>query len=51
MSKPEEAHGMIQDLADALKLSHDSQKATQHQIEALAETVHELATVEQANKA
>ena len=46
MSKPEEVLGMIQGLADALKSSHDNQKATQHQIEALAKTVHELASAE-----
>ena len=50
MSKPEEVLGMIQGLADALKSSHDNQKATQHQIEALAKTVHELASAEKPTK-
>ena len=50
MSKPEEVLGMIQGVADALKSSHDNQKATQHQIEALAKTVHELAAAEKPAK-
>ena len=50
MSRPEEIFGMIQGLADALKSSHDNQKATQHQIEALAKTVHELASAEKPTK-
>ena len=50
MSKPEEVLGMIQGLADALRSSHDNQKATQHQLEALAKTVHQLPSTEKPTK-
>ena len=41
---------MKQGLADTLKSSHDSQKVTQHQIEALAETIYEFVSAEKPKK-